>query len=168
MAANTKRIYELAKDYKISSHAMLKIVQELGFTPKSHMSVAPPDMINAVSLRFAQERQQAKKKMQEKADAVAREAARVKAEAEEKARKAKEEADAKARKAIQLDPDLPARPKLIKAAPPKTAEEPKPRGKLRKKAEPEPPKETVERVVAETAPSAQGGTTVGARSWEAG
>ena len=36
----TKRIYELAKDYKISSNALLSVLKELGFEPKSHMSVA--------------------------------------------------------------------------------------------------------------------------------
>jgi translation initiation factor IF-2 len=85
MVVTTKRVYELAKEYRVSSHAMLKIVQELGFTPKSHMSIAPPEVINAVSLRFAQEKQQAKRKMREKEEA-AREAARVKAEAEAKAK----------------------------------------------------------------------------------
>ena len=60
MAAGTKRIHDLAKDYKVSSHAMLKIVQEMGYPIRSHMSVATPEVVNAVSLRFAQERQQAK------------------------------------------------------------------------------------------------------------
>ena len=29
MAVVTRRVYEIAKDYKVSSHAMLKIVQDL-------------------------------------------------------------------------------------------------------------------------------------------
>jgi translation initiation factor IF-2 len=85
MVVVTKRVYELAQEYRVSSHAMLKIVQELGFAPKSHMSIAPPEVINAVSLRFAQEKQQAKRKMREKEEAT-REAARMKAEAEAKAK----------------------------------------------------------------------------------
>ena len=63
---------------------MLKIVQEMGYDIKSHMSVATPDVVNAVSLRFAQERQQAKQQMEQKRKAT-REAERAKAEAEAKA-----------------------------------------------------------------------------------
>ncbi|MBU0983221.1 MAG: translation initiation factor IF-2 [candidate division Zixibacteria bacterium] len=86
-----KRIYELAKEYKVSSHAMLKIVQELGYTPKSHMSVAPPDMINAVSLKFAQEKMEAKREMQARLKAAKEKEAKDKA-AREKAAKEKAEA----------------------------------------------------------------------------
>ena len=64
-----KRIYELAKDYKISSPAMMKILQELGFVPKSHMSVASPEMISAMGNKFAQERQTAKREMEQKTQA---------------------------------------------------------------------------------------------------
>jgi len=124
MVANTKRIYDLAKDFKISSHAMLKIVQELGYTPKSHMSVAPPDMINAVSLRFAQEKQVAKREMQQRQEA-AKEAARLKAQAE---------AEAKARaKAKAREKELEAkRAKEIAAA--RARDKDKPRGKVRTRA----------------------------------
>jgi hypothetical protein len=33
-----KRVYQLARDYKISSEAMLSIIGKLGFKVKSHMS----------------------------------------------------------------------------------------------------------------------------------
>ncbi|RKX26282.1 MAG: translation initiation factor IF-2 [Candidatus Zixiibacteriota bacterium] len=102
MVPNNKRIYDLAKEYRVSSHAMLKIIQDLGFDAKSHMSVALPEMINAVSLKFAQEKQVAKREMEQKrqaakeaerqkaqekarAEAIARVDARVKAEAKAKA-----------------------------------------------------------------------------------
>jgi translation initiation factor IF-2 len=68
-STDQKRIYELAKDYKISSPAMMKILQELGFVPKSHMSVALPEMITAVEGKFAQERQTAKREMEQKTQA---------------------------------------------------------------------------------------------------
>ncbi|PWB75974.1 translation initiation factor IF-2 [candidate division GN15 bacterium] len=64
-----KRIYELAKDYRISSPAMMKILAEMGFSPKSHMSVATDDMIVAVEKRFNQEKQVAKKEMEAKSHA---------------------------------------------------------------------------------------------------
>ena len=69
MAGKSKRIYELAKDYKISSNAMVHILQDLGFEPKSHMSVATQDMINAVKSKFTQEKQEAKKEMAQKTQA---------------------------------------------------------------------------------------------------
>ena len=46
-----KRIYELAKDYKLSSNAMLAILRELKFEPKSHMSVATDEMVTAIQKR---------------------------------------------------------------------------------------------------------------------
>lgn len=61
-----KRIYELAKDYKISSPAMMKILSEMGFQPKSHMSVASDDMIQAVIGKFNRERETAKREMEQK------------------------------------------------------------------------------------------------------
>jgi len=117
MAATTKRIHDLAKEYKVSSHAMLKIVQELGFPIKSHMSVTTPDVVNAVSLRFAQERQQAKLEMEQKRKA-SQESERHKAEIAAKA-KAETLAAAKARTASETLAKIDGitRGKLIKAAP---------------------------------------------------
>jgi len=143
MVVNTKRIYDLAKDFKISSHAMLKIVQELGYTPKSHMSVAPPDMINAVSLRFAQEKQEAKREMHQRQEA-AKEAARQKAQAE---------AEAKARaKAKAREKELEAkRAKEIAEAKAKAVA--RPRGKVRTKAGAPPPAKVTTPVAKAAAPA---------------
>ncbi|MCB2229137.1 translation initiation factor IF-2 [bacterium] len=69
MPGKSKRIYELAKEYKISSNAMLSILEELKFKPKSHMSVATPDMVQAVEKKFAAEKQEAKKDMKQKTQA---------------------------------------------------------------------------------------------------
>lgn len=118
MAVVTKRVYEIAKDYKVSSHAMLKIVQELGFECKSHMSVAPPDMINAISLKFAQEKQRAKKEMRQKEEAV-KEAARAKAIAKEKAvAEAREKAAARLREVakatVAKSTSVPRSPSAVK------------------------------------------------------
>ncbi len=63
MTGKSQRIHELANEYKISSSAMLKIVQELHFNIKSHMSVATPEIVRAVEQKFAQEKQEAKKEM---------------------------------------------------------------------------------------------------------
>jgi translation initiation factor IF-2 len=62
-----KRIYELAKEFKVSSNAMLTILHDLKFQPKSHMSVATPEMIAAVNEKFAQEKKEAQKEMAQRA-----------------------------------------------------------------------------------------------------
>lgn len=59
-----ERIYEMAKEYKISSNAMIKILVDLGFTPKSHMSLVTEEMIAAVKKKFTAEKQEAKKEME--------------------------------------------------------------------------------------------------------
>lgn len=56
-----KRIYELAKEFKISSEALLKVLRELRFEPKSHMSVATDEMAVAVRRKFDIEKANAKK-----------------------------------------------------------------------------------------------------------
>jgi translation initiation factor IF-2 len=129
MAVTTKRIHDLAKQYKVSSHALLKIVQDLGYPIKSHMSVATPDVVNAVSLKFAQERQQAKAEMEQKRKAT-REAERAKAEAAAKV-KAEKAAQDKARNSAQTLARIDGltRGKLIKAAPKVPDPPPKPVGK---------------------------------------
>jgi len=61
-----KRIYELAKEFKISSNAMLTILKSLQFQPKSHMSVATGVMEEAVKRKFAQEKKEAKREMEQR------------------------------------------------------------------------------------------------------
>ena len=56
-----RRIYELAKDYKISSDALLAILRELGFDIKSHMSVVDSKMQAAVEEKFQKEKEAVKK-----------------------------------------------------------------------------------------------------------
>ncbi len=75
-----KRIYELAKEFKISSNAMLTVLRDLKFEPKSHMSVAMPEMIAAVNKKFTEERKEAKKEMAHRAqvkEAVEHHATRI-------------------------------------------------------------------------------------------
>ncbi len=64
MAKDSQRIHQVAKEFNISSAAMLKIIKDLGFEPKSHMSVATPEMIVAVTKKFAEQKQEAKKEME--------------------------------------------------------------------------------------------------------
>ncbi|HSG99827.1 MAG TPA: translation initiation factor IF-2 [candidate division Zixibacteria bacterium] len=61
-----KRIYEVSKDFNISSEALLKILRELRFDPKSHMSVATDEMVAAVQRKFDIEKANAKKDMEQR------------------------------------------------------------------------------------------------------
>ena len=61
-----KRLYEVAKDYNISSNALLKILRDLKHKPKSHMSVATDDMLRAVRIKFASEKAALKKDIEQK------------------------------------------------------------------------------------------------------
>lgn len=66
MTKGSQRIYELAKEYKISSQAMLNIIRELKYEPKSHMSVASDEMIAAVKKKFTEQKKVAKKEMEQR------------------------------------------------------------------------------------------------------
>jgi len=59
-----KRIYEAAREYKISSEALVNILRELGFPVKSHMSTITPEMHTAVERKFAREREEVKKEIE--------------------------------------------------------------------------------------------------------
>lgn len=61
-----KRIYELAKEYKLSSNALLSILKDLNFDPKSHMSVVTDEMATAVKNKFTKEKEVAKQDMEQK------------------------------------------------------------------------------------------------------
>ncbi len=69
MAIKSKRIYEIAKEFGVSSQAMVKILRDLNFNPKSHMSVSTAEMVYAVNKKFADERQSAKREMDQKREA---------------------------------------------------------------------------------------------------
>ncbi|MGH8004020.1 MAG: translation initiation factor IF-2 [Limisphaerales bacterium] len=60
------RIYQLAKENNLSADAMMAILAELGFSPKSHMSAATEPMIAAVAERFKKEKEAIKQKEAEK------------------------------------------------------------------------------------------------------
>ena len=55
-----KRVHQVAKDYQISSEALLTIIAELGFKVKSHMSVVDDKIFSAVEEKFRKEREAVK------------------------------------------------------------------------------------------------------------
>jgi translation initiation factor IF-2 len=61
-----KRLYELAKDYNVSAKAMVDIIRDLGFDVKSHSSTATDEMLAAVQGKFASEKEEVKKEIEEK------------------------------------------------------------------------------------------------------
>ena len=68
-----KRIYEIARQYNISSDALVRMLRELDHDVKSHMSVMDEKMILDVNMKFeqiklaAREDQERKKQMVERA-----------------------------------------------------------------------------------------------------
>jgi translation initiation factor IF-2 len=61
-----KRLHELAKDYNVSSKAMVDIIRGLGFDVKSHSSTATDEMLLAVQNKFASKKEEVKKEIEEK------------------------------------------------------------------------------------------------------
>ena len=55
-----QRIYQAARDFDLSSEALLKVIRSLGFTVKSHMSVITDEMVEGVKKKFAEEQAAAK------------------------------------------------------------------------------------------------------------
>lgn len=56
-----KRIYEIAKDYRVSSEAMMAIIKKLKFAVKSHMSTVSEEMLKAIEAHFQKEKERVKK-----------------------------------------------------------------------------------------------------------
>jgi translation initiation factor IF-2 len=111
-----KRIYELAKEYNVSSKAMVNIIKELGFSVKSHSSSADDKILLEVKKKFASEKEEVKKEIEKKKEKAK---ARQKTEADELARKQAVERrmQAEIRKARKKDIkkiDLKATPKKKK------------------------------------------------------
>ena len=82
-----KRIYQVAKEYNISSEALLTILRELGFKVKSYMSGVDQEMLTAIQRKFEKEKEAVKKeyvwkktklKEREEKDELSRRVERVK------------------------------------------------------------------------------------------
>jgi translation initiation factor IF-2 len=61
-----KRVYDLAKDYNISSKAMVDVVRSLGFEIKSHSSTVGEDVIGAVEKKLKAQAEEVKRGLDEK------------------------------------------------------------------------------------------------------
>jgi translation initiation factor IF-2 len=63
-----KRIYEVAREFNLSSVAMVDVINGLGFEVKNHMAVCTDDMVTKVQEKFEEERSAAREEMQRKSD----------------------------------------------------------------------------------------------------
>jgi len=108
-----KRIHELAKDYSVSSKAMVDIIKSLGFPVKSHSSTASDEMLSAVRQKFTSEKEEVKREIAKK-----REKAEARQKAESDAIKLKQEAQRKIlselRKTEKKDPVSPEKKILFR------------------------------------------------------
>ena len=69
-----KRLYLVAKEYNITSDAIVKMCHDLGFPVKNHMSTANDEMLAAIDMRFKKERETIKREIEtKKMKAISRE-----------------------------------------------------------------------------------------------
>ena len=66
--AKKKRVYEIAREFNLSSVAMVEQIRSLGFEVKNHMAVCTTAMVNAVQEKFDSERQATRRKLRRKDD----------------------------------------------------------------------------------------------------
>ncbi len=99
-----KRVYELARDFKVSSQAMIDVLKNLGFEIRSHMSPVNEDMHEDVTSYFEGQKAEAKaedsrkKEVAEKRKAI-EEAKKEVAKAERDSRVAEKKAEKEAKDA---------------------------------------------------------------------
>jgi translation initiation factor IF-2 len=55
-----KRLHEIARDHKLSSDALMTLVNRLGFEVRSHMTVATDEILEAIEAEFAKQRESLK------------------------------------------------------------------------------------------------------------
>lgn len=67
-----KRVYEVAKQYRLSSEALLSMLRRKGFEVRSHMSVVEADMLRWIERRFEEERETSRREMKRKRASVER------------------------------------------------------------------------------------------------
>lgn len=67
-AAKKKRVYEIAREFNLSSVAMVEQIRSLGFEVKNHMAVCTTAMVEAVQEKFDSERQATRRKLRRKDD----------------------------------------------------------------------------------------------------
>jgi translation initiation factor IF-2 len=103
MAAKVKkkRIYEVAREFNVSSDAVIKVLGELEYQVKNHMSTVTPEMFEAIAKRFtqAQAEAQVEDAKRKEVHAAIEQHKAAQARAAQEARQAQERAATQARTA---------------------------------------------------------------------
>jgi translation initiation factor IF-2 len=69
-----KRLYAVAREYNVTSEAIVKMCRDLGYPVKNHMSTADDEMLEAIRKRFMAERESVKREIEtKKQKAISRE-----------------------------------------------------------------------------------------------
>jgi translation initiation factor IF-2 len=63
-----QRIYEVSKEFHVSSEALLSMLRDLGFTPKNHMSVVDDAMLGKIQQQFKKQHDEAVKDIKKKTE----------------------------------------------------------------------------------------------------
>ncbi len=63
-----KRIYEVAKEFHVSSEALLSMLRNLGYDPKNHMSIVADDMLKKIQQQFDRKHEEAVKDIRKKTE----------------------------------------------------------------------------------------------------
>ena len=64
MEKEKRRVYQVAKEKKLSSDALISMLKSLGFEVKSHMSVVDPSMLDAISKKIEDEKKNSRIEVQ--------------------------------------------------------------------------------------------------------
>lgn len=136
-ATKKKRIYEVAREFNLSSAAMVEVLRSVGYEVKNHMAVCTAEMFESVQKKFEEERnasrQEIKRKTQQQKEREEKEkeekeqAKKAAAAKKAKAAKKAEAAEAKAPKPA----DKGAKPAAPKETPPPRDATPKRRRRKR-------------------------------------
>ena len=101
-----KRVYEVAKEYHLSSEALVSMLRSMDYEVKSHMSVVDERMLEAIERRFEQEKESFRQELRRKAR---RTEERKQKEAEEKGKeKEKRKRKRRRRRRKTKETDVPA------------------------------------------------------------
>jgi translation initiation factor IF-2 len=91
------RVYEAAKQYDLSSEAFLKLLRDLGFQVKGHMSICTDEMLEKVKKKFEEDKAKAIQEERRKARKIRKRTEALEAKKPEKPKKRKKKGRAKPR-----------------------------------------------------------------------
>jgi translation initiation factor IF-2 len=106
-----RRIYEVAKQFKVSSEALVSLLRNLGYQVKSHMSIVDERMEADIRKKFEQQKEEVKKRderKREKHEEIARKAEQAKPSRKRRRRDKRKKAQKAAQKKRRRRRERPA------------------------------------------------------------